>query len=376
MEFSSLSRAFLPEVDPLIRLPDSYRIWEEFASELPKLLVAGKARRTLAQMPLLDPGELQTQPELERALGILSVFGHAAVHESWRSGSASSVPRSIARPWVTLAKSLHRHPVLTYASHGLNNWRRFDPDQPVELGNLAILRNFFGGLDEDAFLLVHVQIEAHAIPLVAAVVEAQRALSTNGAEETLAHALGEIADALQAMLSTLPLVRGNCDPDTFFTRVQPFMQGLQGVVYEDVIEFGNQPQNFPGGSGAQSTILPLVDAVLGISHAEDSLIAYLRDLRRFMPIEHQVFLSEVEHGPSVRDGVIATKDVNVVEQYNRCIEVLGDFRTEHLEITVDYIQRPAQRMASSRGEHGTGGSPFLGYLKKHRDETFSNIVEY
>src|SRR5258708_2154753 len=75
-------RAFLPVTDPLSRLPEQYGVWDETACELPKLLAAGQARRVLERMPMLDPRALTTEAEKERALGLLSVFGHAAVHES------------------------------------------------------------------------------------------------------------------------------------------------------------------------------------------------------------------------------------------------------------------------------------------------------
>lgn len=279
MPLNIFKRAFLPENDPLLRLPEAYQLWDEMASELPNLLAAGRARTTLAKMPLLDPTALNTAPERERALGILSAFGHAAVHESWRQKSASSVPRSIALPWVAVANSMARFPVLTYASHGLNNWRRFDQDGPIALGNLAVLRNFFGGLDENWFVAAHVEIEARAAPLLEAVVTAQNAVAADN-PENLQRALSAVAEALHVMFSALIRVRENCDPHIFFNRVQPFMQGMKDVVYEGVTEFQNKPQNFPGGSGAQSTIMPLLDAALGIRHAEDALITYLHELRR------------------------------------------------------------------------------------------------
>ncbi len=370
----SAGRAFLPGDDPLDRLQGQYRVWDELGAALPTLLAAGRARAILERMPVLDPRELTTQPERERALGLLSVFGHAAVHESWRLNSASSVPATIAVPWVAVAKSLDRFPVLTYASHGLNNWRRLDQEGPIALGNLAILRNFFGGLDENWFVTVHVEIEARAAPLVEAIVSAQKAVEAGDPDE-LQRALIVIASTLQRMFSTLIRIRDNCDPYIFFNRVQPFMQGMKNVLYEGVPELAGRPQNFPGGSGAQSTLMPLLDAALGIQHAADALITYLQDLRRYMPREHQEFLSGVEHGPSIRDYVLRVPEARLVEQYNNCIDELGRFRAEHLKISIEYIQRPAQQQAGVRGEHGTGGSPFVGYLKKHREETFAHRVE-
>lgn len=373
MTLSIPKRAFLPESDPLESLPQEYKAWDELGAELPALLAAGQARRVLSRMPALDPRALTSAPMQERALGLLSVFGHAAVHESWRQASASSVPASIAVPWAAVAKSLGRFPVLTYASHGLNNWRLLDASGAICLGNVAPLRNFFGGLDENWFVAVHVDIEARAAPLVAAAVAAQAAANQDKLGE-LKGALGKVADVLQGMTKTLKRVRENCDPDIFFNRVQPFMQGMRDVVYEGVDELGGKPQRFPGGSGAQSTLLPLLDGALGVQHADDALITYLHELRNYMPAEHQAFLASVEQGPSVRQYVVAHQEGGLIEPYNRCIDALGHFRAEHLEMSIEYIQRPAQRQAGKRGEHGTGGSPFLGYLKKHREETFAHSL--
>lgn len=374
MQQSTPQRAFLPETDPLLQLPSAYSAWDETAAELPKLLAAGRAREVLTGLPQLDPRGLESAGERERALGILSLFGHAAVHESWRQASATTVPSSIAVPWVTLAHAMRRFPVLTYASHGQNNWKRIDPDGPIQLGNIAVLRNFFGGLDENWFVATHVEIEAQATPLVKAVVAGQEAAAARDPNAVF-RALHCIADTLDTMHATLVRVRDNCDPHIFFTRVQPFMQGMKNVVYEGAAEFAGAPQNFAGGSGAQSTLMPLLDAALGVRHAGDALITYLHELRRYMPQAHQEFLAQVEQGPSIRDYLIALHDSGLNEQYNRCIEGLGRFREEHLAISIEYIQKPARQQASQRGEHGTGGSPFVGYLEKHRKETFANLLQ-
>jgi indoleamine 2,3-dioxygenase len=373
MQVPTPQRGFLPEADPSLRLPSAFHAWDDTAAELPQLLAAFRARDVLSRLPSLSLNELETSADRERALGILSLFGHAAVHESWRQGSASTVPSAIAIPWVTLATAMRRLPVLTYASHGQNNWRRIDPDAAVQLGNIAVLRNFFGGLDENWFVATHVDIEAQAAPLVKAVVAGQEAVGASD-PDALYRSLHCIADTLGAIHATLVRVRENCDPHIFFTRVQPFMQGMKNVVYEGAAEFKGEPQNFAGGSGAQSTLMPLLDAALGVRHAGDALITYLHELRRYMPHGHQDFLQQIELGPSIRDYLLTLADSGLNEQYNRCIEGLGRFREEHLAISIEYIQKPARQQASLRGEHGTGGSPFVGYLEKHRKETFANLL--
>lgn len=42
------------------------------------------------------------------------------------------------------------------------------PKPQVDLGNICCLTNFLSGLDEEHFRLVHVAIEAKAVPAVAA----------------------------------------------------------------------------------------------------------------------------------------------------------------------------------------------------------------
>ena len=42
--------------------------------------------------------------------------------------------------------------MLTYASQVMYNWRRFDRQGPVEVGNLHMMLNFLGGMDEPFFV--------------------------------------------------------------------------------------------------------------------------------------------------------------------------------------------------------------------------------
>src|SRR5258706_10524927 len=72
-------RGFLPAPDPLAQLPTAFACWEEVARNLPKLLVAGMVRRNLEQLPILKVSPLREQRQLERAMMLLSYFGHAYV---------------------------------------------------------------------------------------------------------------------------------------------------------------------------------------------------------------------------------------------------------------------------------------------------------
>jgi indoleamine 2,3-dioxygenase len=366
----SLKRGFLPEEDPCTRLPAAFAPWDELGSELPGLLAAVRAREHIEQLPLLEPQLLEEPRHLERAMLLLSFFGHAAVWEKGREHPQLSFPRSVAVPWVEVARRLGRPPVLSYSSHALNNWKRIDAQGPIALGNLQLLQTFLGGLDESWFILVHVELEARGAPISQAAVAAQEAVVADR-PELLLQQLRLIAEAQRETERVLLRMTERCDPSIFFSRIQPYLHGFLQlpVRYEGVKELEAQPQLFAGASAAQSVLLPLLDAVLGVRHSQDTLHQYLLELRRYMPPAHLAFLEAMERGPSVRDYLLSRRSPELVEAYNGCLELLCGFRQKHMEMTARYIIQPARQHAPAQGEQGTGGTPFTHYLKKHRDET-------
>src|SRR4030081_3601211 len=201
-------RGFLPAKDPLTRLPAAFAVWDEIGYDLPKLLAAARARSTLDRLPALDLSELPDEA-VPRAMVLLSFFGHAYVYQSWQTEVADRLPAAVARPWVTIASRLGRPPILSYASYALDNWRRLDPAGPIALGNLALLQNFLGGLDEEWFITVHIQIEAQAAAALVALTQAQRAVADGDGQAVMA-ALRVVADALGRMNQTLLRMPENC----------------------------------------------------------------------------------------------------------------------------------------------------------------------
>jgi indoleamine 2,3-dioxygenase len=169
----------------------------------------------------------------------------------------------------------------------------------------------------------------------------------------------------------------HCDPFIYFHRVRPYIHGWKnnpalpnGLIYEGVTEYGGVGQFFRGETGAQSGIIPSLDGFLGVGHKEDLLKAYLMEMRQYMPPQHRFFLEATEAGPSTRDFISANaSEPNLEAVYNQCVEWVEKFRTKHLEYAVLYIANQAQKDPSNPSQVGTGGTPFVQYLTKHRDET-------
>jgi indoleamine 2,3-dioxygenase len=374
----AMGRGFLPPTDPARVLPATFSVWEEVAADLPKLLVARKTRTFVQRLPVLDPSALVDGPELRRAMLLLSFMGHAFV---WEGPQASPfIPASIAVPWHAVATRLGRPPILSYASYALDNWRRLEPAGPIALGNIGLLQNFLGGADEEWFITVHIDIEARAEVAMRAVLPAQAAVASGNLPE-VERRLSEILRALEGMYETLARMPEWCEPSTYYMRVRPYIFGWKnqpalpnGLIYEGVGAYNNAPQLFRGETGAQSTIVPVIDALLGIAHHPDPLREYLLEMRDYMPPEHRAFLEQAEAGPSLR-ALCQAERGRVLELYDDCVELLRRFRALHLEYAATYIRNQAPRGPENPVDVGTGGTPFMRYLKKHEDETAAHRVK-
>jgi indoleamine 2,3-dioxygenase len=90
-------------------------------------------------------------------------------------------------------------------------------------------------------------------------------------------------------------------------------------------------------------------------------------MRQYMPRGHARFLEELESGPSVRSFVLSSADATLRDAYDTCVEGVEQFRSTHLEYAARYIQNQAQ-VGTNSTAYGTGGTPFMRYVQKHRVE--------
>jgi indoleamine 2,3-dioxygenase len=377
----SPERGFLSSFEPeSIALPDELLPIRTAALDLPRTLPSGRIRELLARLPEVQAAKLEALDEAQRRIAMVH---YSFLVQSWVWGedeAPTHLPANLARPIWTLAEVLGQQPLLPYSSYVLDNWGRIDRDGPLTLDNVTMLQGFLGGQDEAWFVLVHVAIEASAGGLLA---EFPGLLAAAEARDT-----ARMHDHLERMIDVWKVINAHfdrmperCDPYIYFHRVRPWIHGWKdnpalgsGLIYEGVKATHGVPQSFRGQTGSQSSIVPAVDAVLGLGHADDPLRRYLDELHAYRPPAHRRFIEAVRQASTVRQVTESLGNTTLVTTYNECVEALARFRTRHLEYAATYINQQSRDRQGNTVDIGTGGTPFMRYLKKHRNETREQLL--
>ena len=372
---------FLPKKPPINSYntrSKSLYLLENISSQLPKLLLTNKVQSKINKLKINDLSidiliKNNKDKEINLAMAHLSFIAHAYI---WGGESPQRIlPEVIAKPWVKLSKYLGRPPILSYASYCLDNWYKIDQSEPISLDNVALINNFLGGVDEDWFVTIHVCIEDAASDAIDSACKLSSLNEKNKVNDFSKH-LRTIRDSLKKVNHIFAKMPEKCDPYVYYHRVRPYIFGTknnpdlkQGLIYEN--QFDNKSQFYRGETGAQSSIIPLLDGALGITHTNDNLRHYLNEMRDYMPPKHRKLIEDVEQRSQVKN--LITKSKKLIKEYNQCLDEIHKFRSQHLEYAATYIHKQAQIVNpfGSGGStiRGTGGTPFMKYLKKHRDET-------
>jgi indoleamine 2,3-dioxygenase len=354
METCFLRRGFLPDEDPLSTFGESSELspLDTVGRDLPSLLQdrGFRAWARALEVPALPPGPLPL-PALRLYYVRLGFLASAYVNQVGEE-PARLLPRNLAIPLCDVASRLGRPPILSYDGYALANWKRFRPDGPIALGNIDTIQNFVHLYDERWFILVHVEIEARAASLLAAIGRVEQALAI-GDPAAIDAAVRAIAVTVWGQVEVLRRIPEKMDPSLYYKTFRPYIRFFEGVVYEGV---DAAPMDFRGETGAQSSVVPILVAFFKIPHRQSLLTDHLAEMRRFMPPEHRALIAHVEAMPSVRD--LVDRDA-----FNDALEALATFRETHLDFARRYIAR------WSADPRGTGGTPYLEWLGRLVDET-------
>ena len=366
------------EIDE-ITLPSRFAGVTQAAGNLSGLLSSGRVRHWLDQLadPVLEDWAVEAPEEQVRtAMVHYSFLVQAYV---WGEPSPPThLPANLARPMVAMADRLGQAPLLPYSGYVLDNWARLDKSGPITLDNIYMFQNFAGGDDENWFVMIHVAIEAEAGVLLDNAAKLV-GIADEGEAERLLVEMDAAWERIYAHFARMP---ERCDPYIYFHRVRPYIHGWAnnpaltggGLVYEGVEKFGGKPQALRGQTGSQSSIVPAMDALFQVGHSNDPLKSFLDELHHYRPVPHRRFIEDLAVQSTLRDFVSASGSKPLKDAFNACLQQSARFRTRHLEYAASYINKQAGSIAGNDPDVGTGGTPFMKYLKKHRDENAAQVV--
>lgn len=349
-------RGFLPQEDPLPGFPPNspYKILDEVGRDLPSLLQDKQFRHYAKALKIPDCQHLNantTLPELRLYYLRMGFLASAYVNQIGQE-SCQILPANIAVPLVSVCQILKRPPILSYDGYALYNWRRFQQDQPIKLGNIDTLQNFVHLYDEHWFILIHVEIEAIAADILAAIARIYTAQNTEP-EPDITDELWQIDAAIERQIKVLKRIPELMDPALYFKTFRPYILFFENVIFEGV---DHKAINFRGETGAQSSIIPVLVAFLKIPHQPSILTEHLEDMRNYMPERHKHYLEQVSAMPSVRKKIYQ-------EAFNAILDSLIEFRKIHFGWANQYIHQHV------KDPRGTGGTPYMKWLQQLIEET-------
>lgn len=280
-------------------------------------------------------------------------------------------------------------------SYALFNYRLEDPKAGLAYSNLRLIRAFEHGLDhtssEAGFVLVHVDMVSNSGPLVAGTMEC---LDACAAGHGPAASRAAFNGGLDKVLSALTRINGVME--TMWDRSRPrrytsfrtFIFGItsqsmfpDGVVYEGLN--GGRPLSFRGESGANDSMIPLMDSLLQIPMPDTPLTEILRDFRQYRPSNHRQFLLHVRDrsaaagckafAVAARTEPDAPADEReaVKESRRLWLQILHqvrDFRWRHWCFAKEYIMKHTSHPTA------TGGSPIVTWLPNQLQAVMHEMV--
>ncbi|KAI0394662.1 indoleamine 2,3-dioxygenase-like protein [Xylariaceae sp. FL0594] len=414
----STTRGFLPRMEPIVTLPEEFDAVETLLQAMPistlagepGLLASGKLGGEVEKLPDLTEevekyrDNLPMMNALYRDYSFLaSAYLLEPCHMRHMKGEPyglgrSTLPAQLSRPIARCAELTGFKPFMEYAgSYALYNYRLQDPELGLQYDNLRLIRAFETGLDpsssEAGFILVHVDMVRNSGPLVAGTMTALSSLAGGSAvdvkqrralfNEGLRTALG----ALRKANGVMETMWGKSKPRSY-TSFRTFIFGItsqsmfpDGVIYEGLN--GGKPMSFRGESGANDSMIPLMDNFLQVRMPDTPLTDILRDFRQYRPSNHRQFLEEVKECAGdlrVKDFALALERGDggdaeralVLESRRLWIQLLDqvrDFRWRHWCFAREYILKQTSHPTA------TGGSPIVTWLPNQLQAVLDEMSE-
>lgn len=220
------------------------------------------------------------------------------------------------------------------AAYTLYNYRLSSPSPSITYSNLRLIRAFERGLDpassEAGFVLTHVDMVKHSPLLVRGAVSLLNSISSNN-HPGITEAFHNLLEALQAIETSMETMWTHSKPKDYIS-YRTFIFGItkqsmfpSGVIYEG--QNDGKPMSFRGESGANDSMIPLLDHLLQIPMPSNPLTDILKDFRSYRPKPHREFLAYVRQRADelgVREH--CCKDASTAVLYLKVLEHVRSFR--------------------------------------------------
>ncbi len=388
----SKRNGFLPTAAPLTELPAASDLniqLNQIAKNLPELLKKKILRATVNKLNTIFPDpiillENDHQPQKRIAILLLTMLAQSYVWEDFENPS-TIIPAVIAKPLYQFCKQEQRFPTLTYADYILYNWRLRNSHQGIVPENIEPIFTFTGTKDEAWFIKIHVAIEAAASAALEPAFNAYLLANTigsvdKGKEKELILLFEKIQTSLEATTIVLKRMYEQCQPDYFWNTLRLYLNGWEkvkspttaevGVRFEGVATKDKLPSHsYKGSSGAQSSIIPALDAALGVKHEMNGMFKTLQEFKSYMPTEHQILISVLSRG-KIHAVVQRSESTELFSAWEKAVKQITLFRGGHMGLVVNYLHSPAAKTGIKPDEIvGTGGTPITEYLGSRHQTT-------
>lgn len=279
------------------------------------------------------------------------------------------------------------------ASYALYNYHLVDPKLGASVyENLRLIRAFENGLDpkssEAGFILTHIHMVQETGPLIQGATDLLSTIENSPSEtdaaisafRTMLTAMKRIEEHMEQMWShSLP--KDYISYRTFIFGITSQSMFPNGVIYEGTRYGDSKPLYFRGESGANDSIIPLLDHLLEIPMPSNPLTDILKDFRQYRPKPHREFLAwvmsksgevgvrrycttpaghEKDCGSSLAKGSSTSSSLSssvlLTTLYLKLLEHVRSFRWRHWMFAREYIIKRTPHPTA------TGGSPIVTWL--------------
>lgn len=273
------------------------------------------------------------------------------------------VPGSIAVPLVQVSALLNEPPILNYADYVLRNTPLTKPeiqDQPP----FKTLYTFTGLESEYGFILTHVLYELKGREALRLGISLNKTMDNNRIEpiKTILEKLDGIIFELIEAFNTVYVTTTEQD---FREHFRIFLKGWKNIIPQMTYhETTIQAKELRGETGAQSSLLPFLDSIVGVGQKLIDFNHLYAAWRPYMPEVDRLFLSNTEIlGQKLRHIVSVHHDL--IPFYNAILDRLIAFRKNHLVTITQYIEGKNQDLSHSLGTGGSFYPEYLGSLINH-----------